>query len=220
MTSTRPLGLSQRYCQELEVRHYARHTVKIYEQWLRRFLRFHCPRPQRQMGSTQDLDFDRGELTDAEWQGGKDERRALLPKSLVAGLKQPLSEVRHLHGVDLAVGWGAASLPHALISKYANANRQWGWQWLFPQRGRWQDSETGREGRYHLNPGLTKSPVEAGDQGACPSADPSSFVPSQDGPRSSAPFAGPQLDLEAALPLSGTCESAEIPVGERDSFHW
>jgi excisionase family DNA binding protein len=47
--------------------------------------------------------------------------------------------------------------------------------------------------------GLTKSPVEAGDQGACPSADPSSFVPSQDGSRSSAPFAGPQLDLEAAL---------------------
>jgi len=49
------------------------------------------------------------------------------------------------------------------------------------------------------NTGLTKSPVEAGDQGACPSADPSSFVPSQDDPRSSAPFAGPQLDLEAAL---------------------
>jgi hypothetical protein len=47
--------------------------------------------------------------------------------------------------------------------------------------------------------GLTKSPVEAGDQGACPSADPSSFVPSQDGPRSSAPFAGPHLDVEAAL---------------------
>jgi hypothetical protein len=28
------------------------------------------------------------------------------------------------------------------------------------------------------DPGLTKSPVEAGDQGACPSADPSSFMPS------------------------------------------
>jgi hypothetical protein len=50
-----------------------------------------------------------------------------------------------------------------------------------------------------MKAGLTKSPVEAGDQGACPSADPSSFVPSQDGPRSSAPFAGPHLDLEAAL---------------------
>jgi hypothetical protein len=56
------------------------------------------------------------------------------------------------------------------------------------------------ESRILHGSGLTKSPVEAGDQGACPSADPSSFVPSQDGPRSSAPFAGPQLDLEAALP--------------------
>ena len=56
--------------------------------------------------------------------------------------------------------------------------------------------------------GLTKSPVEAGDQGACPSADPSSFMPSRDGPRSSAPFAEPQLDLEAAL-----CELATQSIG-------
>ena len=55
-----------------------------------------------------------------------------------------------------------------------------------------------------MEPGLTKSPVEAGDQGACSSADPSSFVPSQDGPRSSVPFAGPQLDLEAALKMEHT----------------
>jgi hypothetical protein len=55
------------------------------------------------------------------------------------------------------------------------------------------------EGLPRVCSGLTKSPVEAGDQGACPSADPSSLMPSQDGPRSSAPFAGPQLDLEAAL---------------------
>jgi hypothetical protein len=53
--------------------------------------------------------------------------------------------------------------------------------------------------------GLTKSPVEAGDQGACPSADPSSFMPSRDGPRSSAPFAEPQLDLEAALVRAPRC---------------
>jgi hypothetical protein len=52
---------------------------------------------------------------------------------------------------------------------------------------------------YNCKAGLTKSPVEARDQGACPSANPSSFVPSQGGPRSSAPFAGAQLDVEAAL---------------------
>jgi hypothetical protein len=59
-----------------------------------------------------------------------------------------------------------------------------------------------------LAAGLTKNPVEAGDQGACPSADPSSFVPSQDGPRSSAPFAGPQLEVEAALSLA----AVEVPA--------
>ena len=51
MTSqSRPPGLIQRYREELQVRHYARRTVKTYEQWLRRFLRFHRPRHPRQMG--------------------------------------------------------------------------------------------------------------------------------------------------------------------------
>lgn len=37
-------GLIQRYREELQTRHYARRTVKTYEQWLRRFLRFHSLR--------------------------------------------------------------------------------------------------------------------------------------------------------------------------------
>jgi hypothetical protein len=57
--------------------------------------------------------------------------------------------------------------------------------------------------------------VEAGDQGACSSADPSSFVPSQDGPRSSAPFAGPQLDLEAALGDAPASEVNDGPCPEK-----
>ena len=52
MTSVpRPPGLIQRYREELQVRHYARRTVKTYEQWLRRFLQFHARRHPRQMGS-------------------------------------------------------------------------------------------------------------------------------------------------------------------------
>ena len=47
----RPPGLIQRYREELQTRHYARRTVDTYEQWLRRFLRFHRPRHPRQMGS-------------------------------------------------------------------------------------------------------------------------------------------------------------------------
>lgn len=48
---THPPGLIQRYREELEVRHYAHRTVTTYEQWLRRFLRFHRLRHPREMGS-------------------------------------------------------------------------------------------------------------------------------------------------------------------------
>jgi site-specific recombinase XerD len=47
----RPPGLIQRYREELQARHYARRTVATYEQWLRRFLRFHGMRHPREMGS-------------------------------------------------------------------------------------------------------------------------------------------------------------------------
>ena len=53
MASSRPPGLIQRYREELEARHYARRTVKTYEQWLRRFLKFHRLRHPREMGSAE-----------------------------------------------------------------------------------------------------------------------------------------------------------------------
>jgi len=49
-TSRQP-GLIQRYREELQARHYAKRTVATYEQWLRRFLRFHHRRHPRKMGS-------------------------------------------------------------------------------------------------------------------------------------------------------------------------
>ena len=48
-----PPGLIQRYREELQARHYARRTVKTYEQWLRRFLRFHGMRHPREMGNAE-----------------------------------------------------------------------------------------------------------------------------------------------------------------------
>ena len=50
-TADKPPGLIQRYRELLQTRHYARRTVKTYEQWLRRFLRFHHLRHPREMGS-------------------------------------------------------------------------------------------------------------------------------------------------------------------------
>jgi site-specific recombinase XerD len=50
-STPRPPGLIQRYREELQARRYAARTVATYEQWLRRFLRFHQLRHPREMGS-------------------------------------------------------------------------------------------------------------------------------------------------------------------------
>ena len=241
LTATRPAGLIQRYCEELQVRHYARRTVKTYEQWLRRFLRFHGRRHPREMGSSEvnaflnhlavdlqvsastqnqalsallflfrellerdleldgvvrartrkrlpvvlseaevkavrqrlegvpalvvgllygsglrlmealrlrvkDLDFDRRELVVRDGKGGKD-RLTMLPQSLMVALRQHLLEVRRLHQGDLA-------------GKYPNADREWAWQWVFPQQKRWLDPRTGAEGRHHLDPTVVQRAVK------------------------------------------------------------
>jgi site-specific recombinase XerD len=49
----KPPRLIQRYRELLQTRHYARRTVKTYEQWLRRYLRFHRLRHPREMGSAE-----------------------------------------------------------------------------------------------------------------------------------------------------------------------
>ncbi len=67
------------------------------------------------------------------------DRRTVLPSSLVEPLKGHMQGVRLVHQDDLACGWGAVVLPHALERQYRNAAREWGWQWLFPQGRRWRD---------------------------------------------------------------------------------
>lgn len=251
--SARPPGLIQRYREALQARHYARRTVNSYEQWLRRFLRFHALRHPREMGSgevnaflthlaveqrvspstqnqalaallflyrdllerdlelnsvvrarsrrrlpvvltteevravlqrldgveslvvgllygsglrlmealrlrVKDLDFNRRELTVRDGKGGKD-RRTLLPDRVADQLHSHLQTVRAMHRKDLADGWGRVELPHALARKYTNAPVEWGWQWVFPQAGRWRNQTTGEQGRHHVDPSLIQKAV-------------------------------------------------------------
>jgi hypothetical protein len=60
------------------------------------------------------------------------------------GVKAVRLIVRRLHQQGLAAGWGAVMLPHAFARKYRRADRQWGWQWVFPQRNRWKDAATAK----------------------------------------------------------------------------
>ena len=80
-----------------------------------------------------DLDFQRRELAVRDGKGGKD-RLTMVPQSLVLGLQEHLEQVRQLHRSDLAAGCGRVLMPYALARKYPNAEREWAWQWVFPQQ--------------------------------------------------------------------------------------
>jgi integrase len=70
------------------------------------------------------------------------------------------------HQADLAAGWGAVELPHALKRKVQNAAREWSSQWLFPQGRRRRDPRKNIEGRHHLDPSLVQRAVRAAVQAA------------------------------------------------------
>jgi integrase len=78
-----------------------------------------------------DLDFTRNKIVVREGKGNKD-RVTMLPASVKEPLIAHLEQVRQVHERDLAAGFGRVQLPDALARKYPNANRDWGWQWVFP----------------------------------------------------------------------------------------
>jgi site-specific recombinase XerD len=59
----------------------------------------------------------------------------------------------------LADGYGRVELQHALARKYPNANREWRWQFVFPQEHRWVNPRTGEQGRHHVHESLVQKAV-------------------------------------------------------------
>jgi integron integrase len=102
-----------------------------------------------------DVDFARNEVTVRAGKGDRD-RRTMLPAALHGPLAAQVRRGRRLHEHDLARGFGAAKLPRALAEKYPNAEREAGWQFLFPAPRRTADPRSGRTYRHHLHP----SPVQ------------------------------------------------------------
>ena len=98
----------------------------------------------------QDVDFDLGHITIRNPKGGRD-RVTMLPDSTRDRLHDHLIEVRALHELDLADGFGSVYLPHALERKYPHADRDWKWQYVFPAGSRGADPRSGIERRHHLH---------------------------------------------------------------------
>ncbi len=96
-----------------------------------------------------DLDFDYKQIIVRDGKGEQD-RVTMLPQSLIEPLRQHLHRVKLLHLRDLEQGHGDVYLPYALERKYPNANREWGWQWVFPARSLSRDPCSSAIRRHHL----------------------------------------------------------------------
>ncbi len=98
----------------------------------------------------QDIDFDRNEILVRNGKGAKD-RVTMLPDSLKTPLLDHLDRVRAIHSLDLSEGYGKVPVPGAIDKKYPLASGEWCWQWIFPQDRRWKNTETGEQGRHHMD---------------------------------------------------------------------
>jgi len=97
-----------------------------------------------------DLDFEHRAVIIREGKGGKD-RIVTLPDELIVPLQRHLGSVRNIHEKDLAEGYGAVWLPHALARKYPQAPAQWGWQYVFPATRRSLDPHSKIIRRHHID---------------------------------------------------------------------
>lgn len=75
-------------------------------------------------------------------------------------IREHLNEVKRLHEKDLAEGFGSVFLPEALARKYPNAEREWGWQYVFPASTRSRDPHSGVVRRHHLHESVVQRAVK------------------------------------------------------------
>jgi integron integrase len=106
-----------------------------------------------------DLDFQYRQITVRDGKGEKD-RITMLPGALIEPLRLHLPKVKALHDSDLQDGFGEVYLPYALEKKYPNANREWGWQYVFPSAKRSIDPLSGKVRRHHLDESILQKAVK------------------------------------------------------------
>ncbi len=97
-----------------------------------------------------DIDFALNQIVVRAGKGDRD-RVTMLPAAVKTDLARHLELVRRQHEQDLRHGAGWVALPGALVRKYPNAGRDWGWQWVFPATRVYVDRLNGQRRRHHLH---------------------------------------------------------------------
>jgi integron integrase len=106
-----------------------------------------------------DLDFARNQIVVHGGKGDKD-RVTMLPDCLKAELEAHLKETRGTWQSDVAAGFGRVWLPGALRVKYPRAEREWGWQWVFPSAELSIDPETKVRRRHHVSDAAVQNAIK------------------------------------------------------------
>lgn len=112
-----------------------------------------------------DVDFSRAEIIVRDGKGAKD-RVTMLPQRIAAELQAHLQRRRHLYEDDLAKGMASVYLPNALDRKYANAENEWGWQYVFVAKSYSIDPRSGSERRHHIDEKLVQRAMKRAVQEA------------------------------------------------------
>jgi integron integrase len=96
-----------------------------------------------------DMELSRQEIIVRDGKGGKD-RVTMLPSSLVEPMRAQLALRQEWHQLDLAANKVDVWLPDALVIKYPNAAKEWGWQYIFAAKQYSTDPRSGNVRRHHV----------------------------------------------------------------------
>ncbi|HEX5420195.1 MAG TPA: integron integrase [Gammaproteobacteria bacterium] len=112
-----------------------------------------------------DVDFGYRQIVVRNAKGSKD-RVVPLPEAVRQPLRTHLERVRNLFGEDLREGFGSVYVPSALARKYPNAEKEWGWQYVFPSGRISFDPRSRKARRHHVHENGLQKAVKAASTAA------------------------------------------------------
>ncbi|MEM7800666.1 MAG: integron integrase [Chloroflexota bacterium] len=109
-----------------------------------------------------DVDFQQKQIVVRGGKGQKD-RTLPLPETITADLQYQIDSARDLHYRDLQNGNGRAPLPNRLSKKFPAAEKEWGWQFIFPSKtlSRNPRDENSPLYRFHIHPSTIQKGIKA-----------------------------------------------------------
>jgi len=106
-----------------------------------------------------DVDFGMNQIIVRDGKGEKD-RITVLPNKIVFELEKHIDRVKKLHEQDIKRGYGKTILPYALKNKYPNADKEKGWQYVFPSSSFVWDEKSKIRFRFHVHESVIQKTVK------------------------------------------------------------